>query len=50
MLCRYEIEKSLVDGSLAVANVPQLWNEKMQEYLGAAPKDDAQGVLQDMVN
>jgi hypothetical protein len=48
-LCRYEIEKALVDGSLAVADVPKVWNEKMQEYLGASPESDAQGSLQDMV-
>lgn len=47
--CRYEIEKSLADGSLAVKDIPGVWNSKMQEYLGVTPDDDAKGCLQDMV-
>jgi len=36
----------LLDGSVAVADLPRLWNEKMTEYLGCTPADDAEGVLQ----
>ena len=28
--------------------MPQLWNQKMVEYLGIEPKNDAEGVLQDV--
>lgn len=48
-ICRYEIEKSLADGSLAVKDIPSVWNSKMQEYLGVTPDSDAKGCLQDMV-
>lgn len=47
--CRFEIEKSLADGSLDVKDVPEVWNQKMKEYLGVEPKDDGEGCLQDMV-
>jgi carboxypeptidase Taq len=29
-------------------DLPELWNQKMQEYLGVVPPDDARGVLQDI--
>jgi carboxypeptidase Taq len=48
VILRYEIERGLVDGSVQVADVPRLWNEKMQAYLGATPPNDAQGCLQDV--
>lgn len=44
--CRYELERGLLDGSVAVADLPRLWNEKMASYLGCTPADDAGGVLQ----
>lgn len=31
-----------------MADLPQLWNERMESYLGCTPKDDAQGLLQDV--
>lgn len=45
---RYELEKGLVEGSVQVADLPRLWNERMTSFLGCTPKDDAQGVLQDV--
>jgi carboxypeptidase Taq len=42
ILLRYEIEKGLLLGDIAVDDVPAVWNEKMQEYLGCTPEDDAQ--------
>jgi carboxypeptidase Taq len=48
IMIRYEIEKGLIDGSIAVKDLPQIWNEKMQAYLGITPADDAEGVLQDI--
>jgi carboxypeptidase Taq len=48
VILRYEIERGLVDGTVQVADVPRLWNEKMQAYLGATPPNDAQGCLQDV--
>lgn len=45
---RYELERGLVDGTIEVDDLPKLWNQKMQEYLGHEPESDAKGVLQDV--
>ena len=48
IIIRFEIEKALIEGSIEVADVPELWREKYKNLLGIAPKDDAEGVLQDV--
>ena len=48
IMLRFEIEKQLIAGDLAVEDVPALWNDKMEEYLGLRPASDAEGVLQDI--
>ena len=48
VILRYELELDLIDGKIQVQELPQLWNEKMQEYLDIQPKNDVEGVLQDM--
>ena len=48
IMLRYELERDLLDGSLAVNDLPRAWNAKMQEYFGVTPKNDAEGVLQDV--
>jgi carboxypeptidase Taq len=48
IMLRLEMEIALVEGSLRVRDLPEVWNEKMREYLGITPKNDALGVLQDM--
>jgi carboxypeptidase Taq len=48
IMVRAEIEMALLDGSLAVADLPGAWNAKMQEYLGLTPPSDSLGVLQDI--
>jgi carboxypeptidase Taq len=45
---RYEVEKKLIEGDLKVSELPAFWNEKMQEYVGVQPANDAEGVLQDI--
>jgi len=47
VVLRFELEVALVEGSLAVHDLPEAWNAKMEEHLGITPKDDARGVLQD---
>jgi hypothetical protein len=42
IIIRYEIESALLNGELDVMDVPQVWNQKMQEYLGCTPPDDNQ--------
>lgn len=48
VILRYEIEKALFNNELEVRDLPDVWNQKMQEYLGITPPDDKSGVLQDM--
>ena len=48
VLIRYEIEKLLVEENLDVEELPDLWADKYEEYLGVRPKDVAEGVLQDI--
>jgi carboxypeptidase Taq len=48
IILRFELERKLVGGELAVADVPEAWNERMRELLGIVPPDDAQGCLQDV--
>ena len=44
---RYEIEKQLIGGTLAVADVPAEWNRLYKEYLGVDVPNDRLGCLQD---
>ncbi|MCV5434375.1 carboxypeptidase M32, partial [Escherichia coli] len=48
VMVRYELEKELFDGTLQVKDLPAVWNDKMEAYLGIRPANDAQGVLQDV--
>jgi carboxypeptidase Taq len=48
IMLRLEIEMALLEGKVAVKDLPALWNAKMQQYLGVTPPDDARGVLQDV--
>jgi carboxypeptidase Taq len=45
---RFEIENLMLEGKVRLADLPELWNSKMEEYLGIRPPDDARGVLQDV--
>jgi carboxypeptidase Taq len=47
VLLRFELELALFQDDLAVADLPEAWNAKMEEYLGIVPENDARGVLQD---
>src|SRR6266852_460202 len=47
IMLRYELEKELIMGSLAVSKLPEAWNDRMQTYLGITPPTDADGVMQD---
>ena len=48
IICRFEIERDLIEGTLSVEDVPTVWAAKMKEYLGVDVPGDAQGVLQDI--
>lgn len=44
---RYEIEKKVMGDELTISEVPEFWNDRMEQLLGIRPTDDSQGVLQD---
>lgn len=48
IMLRLELEIGMVEGAVAIKDLPEIWNAKMQEYLGITPPDDAKGVLQDI--
>jgi carboxypeptidase Taq len=48
IMLRLELEIAMVEGQLAIKDLPEIWNAKMQEYIGITPPDDARGVLQDI--
>ncbi len=47
IMIRYELEKQLMAGTLAVKDLPAAWNKLYKEYLGVDVPNDTQGVLQD---
>ncbi len=49
VILRFEIEKALIEGDLEVADLPGVWNEKMQTYLGLSTwGNDKDGCMQDV--
>jgi carboxypeptidase Taq len=48
IVLRFELELALVEGDLAIADVPGAWNDGTRDYLGLEVPDDARGVLQDV--
>jgi carboxypeptidase Taq len=48
IMIRYEIEKGLFNNEIEVCDLPRIWNEKYEEYLGIRPENDGEGVLQDV--
>jgi carboxypeptidase Taq len=48
ILLRFELEKKLFAGTLAVADLPRAWNALSRELLGLEPSNDSEGVLQDV--
>lgn len=48
VILRFELEVALIEGSLAVTDVPAAWNERMKALLGVDVPDDTRGCLQDI--
>jgi len=49
VILRFELEQGLVSGALSVADLPEAWNAKMQDYLGLTTLDNpADGPMQDV--
>lgn len=48
VMLRFELERGLIEGELSVNDLPERWNDAMDDYLGVVPETDANGVLQDV--
>ena len=50
IIIRYEIEKMLINGNgtIDMNSLPNIWNDKYEQYLGIRPANDREGILQDV--
>jgi carboxypeptidase Taq len=48
VILRFELEQELLTGNVAVRDLPEAWNARVEEFLGLEVPDDANGVLQDI--
>lgn len=48
VIIRFELELDLLEGKLTIAELPEAWRARYQEYLGVQSPDDRDGVLQDV--
>lgn len=48
IIVRYEVEQAIFRDHVSVEELPALWNRKMTEYLQITPKNDSEGILQDI--
>ncbi|UCE29457.1 MAG: carboxypeptidase M32 [Candidatus Bathyarchaeota archaeon] len=48
VIIRFEIERELIAGKIAVADLPKIWNQKYEDYLGINIENDSEGVMQDV--
>src|SRR5215469_5836980 len=48
IMLRYELEKQLLSGELAVRDLAEAWNAGLEQRLGIRPSNDVEGVLQDI--
>lgn len=48
IILRYRLERAMIDGDLALRDLPAAFNDGMRELLGITPSDDRQGCLQDV--
>lgn len=48
ILLRYKLERLMITGEVKISQLPELWNNEMERLLGVRPKNDAEGILQDV--
>lgn len=48
IILRFELEQEMLNGDLAVVDLPAAWNDKMHALLGITPPNDREGCLQDV--
>ncbi|MHA1653680.1 MAG: carboxypeptidase M32 [Candidatus Thorarchaeota archaeon] len=47
VIIRFEIERDLFSDKVTISELPQVWNDKYEKYLGVEIENDAEGVMQD---
>ena len=47
IIIRFEIERALLAGKVTIAELPEVWNQKYNEYLNLKIENDSEGVMQD---
>ncbi len=48
VMMRFDLERAVVHGDLAVADLPEAWSDRFARDFGFRPPSDAEGVLQDI--
>ena len=48
IMLRFDIERAIIRGDVAIKDIPGLWNETFKRYLGLDVPDDRRGCLQDV--
>jgi carboxypeptidase Taq len=48
VMLRFEFELSMLEGKLAVKDLPEAWRERFKADIGIAPSDDKDGCMQDV--
>jgi carboxypeptidase Taq len=48
VMIRFDLELALLEGNLAIRDLPEAWNERYETDLGIRPHDNSDGVLQDV--
>lgn len=48
VMIRFELELELLEGRLSIRDLPEAWNERYRQYLGIVPRNDSEGVMQDV--
>ena len=48
IMLRFELELAVFEEKIKVAELPEAWNAKMQQYLGVVPSDYSSGIMQDI--
>lgn len=48
IILRFELEQEIIQGKIALKELPEAWNARFKEYVGLDVPNDAQGVLQDV--
>jgi carboxypeptidase Taq len=48
IILRFELEQEMIEGTVPLEDLPEIWNARMDELLGVEVPSDADGVLQDV--